>query len=186
MKDKPRIGFQSVVIVLLLVVIGFLGVIVFRGFGQQGLQPAQTVPEEERQSGKIGYATEGVVIGTDEDTLDAAIDKMMEEALDGVGVEYRVAAYSEDGINFDCYIGNPADSPRDKFIAIYGDATLTDELFVSGLIRPGEIFQKVTLNRQLEEGPHQLFVAFNDVEEDEEGEQTLWGQTVMVVTFNVI
>lgn len=186
MKGKSRIGFQSVVILLLVLVIVLLALLLLKNLSPAAAPPAQSVSEEQRSGGRIGYATTGVTIATDENTLQQAVDEMNASANDGIGVEYRVGAYSEDGVNFSCYIGNPADSPRDKFISIYADGSLSEELFVSGLLRPGEAFESISLNRKLEQGSHQLYVAFTDVVDDENGDQEIFGQTFMVITFNVL
>lgn len=185
MKFKGSTGLQAVVIVLLMLIVVLLALLLLRSMGPKQIEPAVTITEEQRNSGRIGYATTGVTVATDAESLQAAVDAM-NDTDDTVGVEYKVVAYSEDGVNFDCYIGNPADSPRDKFIVIYADANLTDELFVSGLIRPGEAFERVTLNRKLEDVSTKCYVMFSDVAEDEDGNQVVTGEAVMTVTFNVI
>lgn len=185
MKSKSRVGFQSIVILLLFILVVLMGVVLLNVMRERAPEPAQTVTEEERASGRIGYATTGVTIATDAESLQRAVDEAAEEADEGsVAVEYRVAAYSEDGVNFSCYIGNPADSPRDKFIVVFGDSEMSEELFVSGLIRPGEVFESIALNRKLEPGSHSLPVTFTDVKEVD-GEQVITGQVNFVITFNV-
>jgi len=43
---------------------------------------------------------------------------------------------------------------------------MTDELFLSGLIRPGEAFQSVELNRALDPGTYTIYCVFTQVGED--------------------
>jgi hypothetical protein len=61
---------------------------------------------------------------------------------------------------------------------------MTDELFLSKLIRPGQTFEQVTLNRALEKGEHQVFVVFTQIEEVD-GEQNICGQRAVTMNFFV-
>lgn len=141
-------------------------------------------PEEESASTapKIGYA-EGVTVVEDPDALQKAVDEMYEKAAQpGIGLEYKNDAYSTDGVNFECYIANAASNKYDMYIQIFADDTLTDELYLSQLLRPGTAFDKLELNHSLETGDHRVFVAFTQIEEDLE---TIHAQTMVTMDFHV-
>ncbi len=130
---------------------------------------------------KIGYA-EGVT-ALDEDSLQRAVDEMYAKVEEGnIALEYRNDAFSEDGKNFECYIGNSLANEYDMYIGIYSDSTYKDELYLSGLFRPGEAFKNIELNHALEKGDHRVYVSFTQVEEDLE---TIHGQIMVTMDFHV-
>lgn len=141
-------------------------------------------PEEEDNASKapkIGYA-EGVTVVEDPDALQKAVDEMYEKAAQpGIGLEYKNDAYSTDGVNFECYIANAASNSYDMYIQIFADDTLTDELYLSQLLRPGTAFDKLELNHALEKGDHRVYVAFTQIEEDLE---TIHAQTMVTMDFH--
>lgn len=140
--------------------------------------------EEEKESAgtpKIGYA-EGTVAVEDQDALQKALDEANERAKDMLTLEYKNGAFSEDGKTFTCYLANAAENNYDAFFSMYTDAELTDEIFLSGLLRPGTAFDTIELSRTLESGTHRLFVAQTQVEEDLE---TIHGQIVFTMDFTV-
>ena len=109
---------------------------------------------------------------------------MVEDAQKTIGLQFKNDAYSDDGLNFDCYIANPARNGRDMFLAIYADAELTERLFLSGLVAPGYAFERITLERPLPEGDHAVAVAFSQVEELD-GQQTMRAQALVTMDFHV-
>lgn len=132
---------------------------------------------------KISYASEGVTAVEDETALQAAVDEMYEKAgEDGVALEYRNDAASSDGKTFTCYIANSVENGYDMFIALYKDAELTEQLYLSGLIRPGTAFKSVTLDSALEQGTHTVYCAFTQMEEDLE---TIHAQVIVTMEFTV-
>jgi hypothetical protein len=134
----------------------------------------------------IGYATEAKVL-LDQDSLQAAMDKAMENAKDGnVSLLYKDNAYSTDGSTFECYIVNSANNAYDMFLTIYADLEMTDELFLSQLVPPGSGFEEITLEHPLEKGDHTVYVALTQVITDEgTGEQTIHNQVVHTMDFHV-
>lgn len=150
-----------------------------------GSPAAETDPPEEsseQQTPKIGYA-EGVTVVEDPDALQKAVDEMYEKAAEGgVGLEYQNDAFSTDGTNFECYIANAANNKYDMYIQIFADDALTDELYLSGLLRPGTAFDKLELEHSLDVGDHRVFVAFTQVEEDL---ATIHAQVMVTMDFHV-
>lgn len=142
----------------------------------------ETVDISDGDVPKLGYA-EGVTVVEDPDALQKAVDEMYKKAREpGISLEYKGVASSEDGENFSCYIANAADNAYDMYIQIFGDAELTDQLFLSGLLRPGSAFDNITLEHSLDPGSHTVYVAFTQVEEDL---QTVHGQVLVTMEFSV-
>jgi hypothetical protein len=134
---------------------------------------------------RIGYASEGITAVDDPKALEKAVEAMYEAAQQpGIGLEYENDAYSEDGINFDCYIANAGLNEYDMFIALYGDANYEDELFLSELIRPGQAFSEIALNHALPLGDNTVYCAFTQIAE-EDGEQVIHDQIIITLNFHV-
>lgn len=148
------------------------------GQGQGGEGQTSYTRPTVGEDGRVGYATTGVVT-TDEKTLQDVIDEMYEKASEpGVALEYKNMAFSKDGQNFECYIGNSEDNVYDMFITIYADQALTDELFLSELLRPGTRFENITLSRKLEPGEHTAYVVYTQVEDEEDKEKEVMIQSI--------
>lgn len=132
---------------------------------------------------KIKYATEGVTAVEDPDAFQKAVDNMYDKASQpGIGLEYKNSASSSDGTNFACYIANAAENTYDMFITIFGDAELTEQLYLSDLLRPGQAFSTLELEKKLDKGTHTVYVAFTQVEEDLE---TIHAQVIVTMDFTV-
>jgi predicted small lipoprotein YifL len=149
-------------------------------------QQEELPPADKAGTGgfRIGYQ-EGLTVVEDPNALQSAVDEMIEKSREAVGLEYKNEAYSSDGTNFACYIANAERNEYDMFIAIYGDEDFTDELFLSGLMRPGQAFDHLTLNHPLETGSHTVYVAFTQVEEVD-GEQAIHAQVLVTMNFTVL
>ena len=141
-----------------------------------------SVPADQRQ--RVEYATEGVTIVDDADALQRAVDEMMNEDSKPVALYYQNDAFSSDGQNFTCLIGNSADNPMDAFFTIATTGTMDDVVFVSGLLRPGQALEKISLDRALEPGDHEMNVGISLVDEVD-GQQVVDRQLVFAVTFHV-
>jgi len=160
-----------------------LALMTLAGCGKQ----AEPEPQSEDQPSNnlvVGYA-EGVTAVEDPDAFAKAMDKMLEDSKGyGISLEYKAVAYSDNGTDFSCYFANAAENQYDMFIAIYGDDALTDELFLSGLLRPGTAFDHITLNRALPPGVTNCTVAFTQVEVVD-GQQAIHDQSLIGVEFHV-
>jgi len=145
-------------------------------------RPPERVTQSQTPGGKLGYA-EGTTVVEDPDALQKAVDEMLEKAAEpGMTLEYKNDASSKDGETFQCYIANAVENTYDMYIEIYGDAELTDHLFLSGLVRPGEAFDNIKLEKKLDRGTHRVFVAFTQVEEDLE---SIHNQILVTMDFSV-
>ena len=186
MEGKKNAWILPVVFAVLLAVIAALLVmLLLQGRGtQEAATPTADV--QTNDSGfKVGYATEGVTAVEDPEELQRAIDEAYAKAQEpGVALSYRNDAMSTNGVDFDCYIGNSTDNAYDMFIDIYADQALTDEIFLSELLKPGQAFEKITLKHPLDPGTHRVYVAFTQVKV-EDGEQKIHQQVMITMDFHV-
>ena len=103
-----------------------------------------------------------------------------------INLKYNYQAFSKDGVHFSCFLANDAGNEYDLFFDLFADVEATDRLFLSGLLPPGTALNTVELNRALPVGSTTVYVAFNQVGTDEDGEQALVGQSVVTVEFIVL
>lgn len=165
----------AVIVCLALVIVAMACFLLFR----------QTATIDDGEAPRIDYAAEAKVM-LDQDSLQAAFDQAVENAARGnISLQYKNDAFSNDGINFSCYLVNSQNNMYDMYIAIYADAALTDQLYLSGLVPPGSGFEEIKLDRALAPGIHTVYVALSQVETDESGNQTLGNQIVHTMDFHV-
>lgn len=168
---------------LIAVIVGLVVIIMAMAFFLLFRQEPATV--DDGDTPRVGYATDAKVM-LDQDSLQAAMDAAMENAQDGnVSLLYKNNAYSTNGTDFECYIVNSASNKYDMFLTIYTDATMTDQLFLSGLVAPGSGFENITLDHALEPGDHEVVVAVTQVDNDENGQQVIKNQVMHTMDFHV-
>jgi hypothetical protein len=132
----------------------------------------------------IGYA-EGVTAVEDPNAFSNMLDQAYEDSQQsGIALEYKNVAYSSNGFDFSCYFANALDNQYDMFIAVYADDALTDQVFLSELIRPGSAFDHITLTHALPPGTNKCTVAFTQIEVVD-GEQMIRDQALIGVEFHV-
>ncbi len=147
----------------------------------------KTEPPAESSSSSGGgipalrYA-EGTTVIDDEDSLQDAVDEAVDKASQNMVVSYQGEAFSEDGENFSCYIANSDANPLDMYIGIYQGEDMSEQLFLSGLMRPGEAFEEIKLDKKLEKGSHDCYLTMTQVEDDH---ATVHGQVVLGITLTV-
>lgn len=163
-------------------VVALLAVLlVCAGCGRQSTGEDSSAPKRPQ----LSYETRGVTVVDDPETLQQAVEDMHERTnRPAMGMEYKNDAFSENGVDFACYIANAARNEYDMFIAIFSDDALTDELFLSGLLRPGTAFEAISLERALPQGDHEVYVAFTQVR-DVDGEWVIQGQVIVTMDFHV-
>lgn len=169
-EKSPKKKLVAVVLVIILLLA--LGAVVFLFLRGQ----------EEKPEEGAGLSYEGNAhTVTDEKTLQELVDEMM--AKDGqMALEYSPAASSSDGKNFSCNIVNSVKNQYDMYLGIYSDDGLTDELYLTQLIRPGDGIGSFTTSRELEKGSHSCILVFTQVEDDH---QTIHSQVKVVYTLSV-
>lgn len=142
--------------------------------GGAGLYASGVFGPKTDDSG-LKYATKGVMILEDDGRI---YDELEPNAI---ALEFKNDAFSNDGKNFACYLGNSALNEYDMYVAIYSDAELTDLLYMSDLVPPGSGFKEITLDKELEEGDQRVYVAFTQMLDPE----TIHAQTVYTMDFHV-
>jgi len=179
MEEKTQSKQRWLIPALLAVVILLLAVILVFVM-KPGEEPAADAPDTGAP--KLGYA-EGTTVVEDPDALQKAVDEMFKKAAEGnIALEYKNDASSTDGTNFTCYIANAVENSYDMYIQIFADQELTDQLLLTGLLRPGSALDNITLEHSLDPGTHRVYVAFTQVEEDLE---TLHAQVFVTMDFTV-
>lgn len=167
------------VVPALLGVIVILLVVVIIVLTRRNAEPVDT---NDGATPKIGYA-EGVTVVNDPDALQKAVDDMYAKAAEGnIMLEYSNDAESTDGETFSCYIANAAENSYDMYVQMFADSALTDQLLLTGLLRPGTAFDSITLEHALDPGTHRVYVAFTQVEEDL---ATIHGQVMVTMDLTV-
>lgn len=171
---------QKLIIILLLVLILLLGVIL----GVVLLRDKTDINDDNVPL--IGYAADAQVM-LDQDSLQAAFDEAMKNAAEGyVGLQYRNDAYSQNGTDFECHIVNSDANIYDMFLTIFADQEMTDQIFLSGLVRPGSGFESISLEHSLDKGDHTVYVVLTQVATDEEtGKQVIKNQVTHTMDFHV-
>ena len=164
-------------VVLLAVTIGAGAFVIVRLLNREETPP---VPDTGLQ---IGYASEGVTVLDEADAQQQAINDLLRGGP-GLSIDYKGDAYSVNGKDFECYIGNSDVNTEDMYIQICTDASMTDTVFLSQLIRPGYAFRTITLDREFPNGDYTFYVCFTTVN-NENGEVAITGQTTVAVDFHV-
>lgn len=144
-----------------------------------GSRPADTdaLPE----GAKLGYASGAVAV--DSGSLQDLVDHMQKVNKGQFMTEYRNEAVSVDGTTFKCYIGNGELNTYDMYFQIFGDIEMTDQLYLSELLRPATVLKEITLEHPLELGTHTVYVVFTQVGEDL---ASIVGQVTITMEFSVI
>lgn len=174
-KQRPLDKRLIAVIVGLLLIIAVLG---FYLLSQRATLDDDDVP-------RVGYAAEATVM-LDQNALQMAMDEAMEKAKDGnVALLYKNNAFSENGVDFTCYIVNSPANKYDMYLTIYADPELTDQIFLSGLVPVGSGFEQISLDRALEPGDHTVNVVVTQVDMDEDGAQVIKNQVAHTMDFHV-
>lgn len=170
---------RRVIIPLVAVVVVLCVIVVALAVTLQGQNTAEPAADD---NGVLGYA-DGVTVVDDESALQAAVDKMLEDAEKEMVVSFQPQAFSEDGKTFTCYIANSEYNEYDMFIALYTEiGEEAEPIFLSGLMRPGEAFREITLDEALDNGTHEVYLVMTQVEDNQ---STIHGQNIVTVEMQV-
>lgn len=168
--EKKKNVLVPILIIILIVVIVAAAVVILK-----------LLNKEEGDERSLNYTSENG-IGYE---LNATVLTSGDVALsqpDGVGVSFYTAAKSTDGINFECEIGNSLANKLDMYIDIYLDASYEDEIYLSGLLRPGEGIKSFKSKFQLAPGAYDVVLVLTLVEDDH---KTINGQSAVSLTMIV-
>lgn len=152
-KSKSNKSLIVIVIILLVLLLAAAGVvIVILANGESGT-PSTTFTSENG----IGYELNATVLTSGEIAFSQP---------EGVAIKFNTAAKSTDGYNFTCKIGNSLANTLDMYVDIYWDASYEDELYLSGLMRPGEGITTFKSNREIPKGTHEVVLVPTLMEDD--------------------
>ena len=129
----------------------------------------------------IQYDEAAVVL--DEDALRKQLSEAAEKAKEGqIALHYKNVAYSNDGVNFACEIGNSTANTKDVYFNIYTDATFEDQILLTGLIPPGQGITEFQSEIPFEPGEYDTVLVFTKVDDDH---ATILGQAKVKYTLVV-
>ena len=156
--NQKRIILLLVLVIIVLVAAG--GALAFHFLNQE--QPT----EDGGDAPELGYA-EGTTVVRDENALQKALDDMAAKVAKGSMVlEYEADAYSVNGKDFKCYLANAPENTYDMYFDMYNGSNINEQLFLSGLLKPGQALDKIELNTALPDGDHSAVLFFTTVEDD--------------------
>lgn len=171
--EKQKKRSVTVILFALVLIVAVAGAVAFALRSKPAEAPAE-------DGNKLQFASEGVT-ALDEENLQSAVDELA-KMKNPIAVYYSPGAYSEDGTNFICNIGNSPANKTPAYFALYTDAECTDQICLTGALRPNESFKTLTLDRALEKGTHTVYVAETLVDEDL---TTALNQIVFTIDFTV-
>lgn len=192
-EEKKDSKSKTIIILLIVIIVLLIGggvtafVLLSNGSQQQPASvtegvstPQQTAaPETTAADNKPKLAYEAGAIALDEDSLQKAYDEAVKKTEEGyISLDFFNEAYSTDGENFECRIGNAPENTSDMYCAIYLDSSFSQQVYLSGLIRPGEQIAKFKSNIKLETGTHEAILVLTQVMDDHE---TLKAETSVVL-----
>lgn len=181
-EETKTVNNQKRVIILLVIVIivlvaggGALAYHFLNQGGGEGEGGGDDVPE-------LGYA-EGTTVVRDGDALQKALDDMAEKMAKGsMMLEYDGDLYSVNGKDFAGYLANAAENNYDMYFDMYNAQDTSEQLYLSGLLKPGTALDKIKLKTDLPDGDHQAILFFTSVEDDH---KTIHSQISVAVTLHV-
>ena len=194
-EEEKKDSKQKVIIIVLIIVIILLvagvgaGALIILGNNNNDPVPSSenvtvaVTNGTEKEKNPLVLEYDGAAVALDEDSLSEQYNKLQEKASEGnVAIEMQNVAYSDDGINFTCYLANSSSNTEDMFLNIYTDGTLSEQVYLSGLLAPGTVIENFTSEVKFDTGNYDTVVLFTTVADDHE---TMTSQTPIVLTLQV-
>lgn len=132
------------------------------------LLPRDNAPvqnETETGANIIQYDEAAVIL--DEEEMRSQFDDVQKKTEEGkMSLRYQKTAYSSDGVNFKCEIGNSSANDYDMYINIYKDPELTEQILLTGLIPPGSKITEFESEIPLAPGTYNTTLVLTQVEDD--------------------
>jgi hypothetical protein len=183
--SKSKIGLIVLFIVIGVLLIGgavtLMIILSQKPANVQVQESSTTAVTTEKNPLKLSYDVDAVAL--DEKSLENQIDQLQKVAEGYITLEYQNDAFSEDGKVFSCYLANATENTEDMFIGIFTDATMAEQIYLSGLLKPGSVIQNFTSEIPFEEkGTYSAVAIFTTVDDDHE---TLTGQIPVAIKLTV-
>lgn len=169
-EKKKNKALVPILIVILIVVIAAAAVIIIK-----------LLNKEDDGGNSLNYTSEAG-IGYELNATVLTSGDIAVSQPDGVAIRFVPMARSEDGENFVCEIANSYANALDMYIDIYLDANYEEEIYLSGLMRPGEGITSFKTNRVMSKGTYDVVLVATTVEDDH---KTLVGQSAVALTLVV-
>lgn len=171
--SNKKIIIILIIIIVLLLVGGAVFFIMNNKSGKEG---------EESTSGKqIPLEVNAGVVNPDH--MKEWNESVLAEMEDNqVPIIYSPTATSADGENFSCEIGNPEGAKYYIYLDMYSDTTLSEEVYLSGLLAPGQGITSFKTNRAFPKGETDIVLVITTVRDDR---ATIVAQTMVVLTLQV-
>ncbi|MDE6728057.1 MAG: hypothetical protein K2J80_09000 [Oscillospiraceae bacterium] len=168
--EKKKNVLVPILIIILIVVVVAGGVVILK-----------LLNKEEGDERSLNY-TSGNGIGYEMNAVVLTSGDIAVSQPDGVAIKFKPIAKSEDGVNFSCEIANSLANKLDIYIDIYLDASYEDEIYLSGLLRPGEGITSFKTNRKMSSGTYDVVLVPTTVEDDH---KTIAAQSAVYLTLVV-
>ena len=138
--------------------------------------------EDREPVNTIGYQNEGVV-ALDPDELQKILEGMVEEAAEGMmDLSYKHVAYSTDGVNFACDLGNPLSNRYDMYFNIFLNTEEQEQVLLTGLLPPGSEMESFKSEIKFDIGEYESVLVFTQVADDH---ATIVGQSMVILNLIV-
>ncbi len=170
MTTEKRSSNKTVIIILIIVIILLLaGGVTF--FIMSRNKPAEE--SKPTNDGTIPYEVNAQIMESNANWNDS----ILQEAEDNlIPMHFSAGAESKDGENFTATLGNPPGALYDMYFDMYSDSTLSEEIYLSGLLAPGQEIRQFKTNRKFPKGETNVVLVFTTVDKDH---KTLVGQAMV-------
>jgi hypothetical protein len=181
-----------IVLIAILVVILIAGTIIVvlllqnNNNGEAGMNPIDTSSAAVTSSGGdnpliLDYDNSAVALNADE--LAKQYNDLQKKVDEGtVSLEFQNIAFSENGTDFTCHLANSDMNTEDMFFNIYKDGTFSEQIYLSGLLSPGQVIESFTSEIKFDPGEYEVVVLFTTVADDH---KTMTSQTPVVIDLKV-
>lgn len=174
-KKSSKTVIILLIIIIVLLLAGGITAVVF--LMKKDTEP---IPEE---GGNVMIQYDQAAVALDEDAFRQQFGDAMKKAEEGqIALRYKNIAYSNDGVNFTCDIGNSPANTKDLYFNIYTDTTFEEQILLTGLVPPGQGITEFKSEIPFEPGEHEAVLVFTKVEDDH---ATMLGQAKVTYTLVV-
>lgn len=178
MAEEKKSSNKTLVIVLIIVI-----VLLVAGGAVFFILNNNRTEEETSSNGKqIPLEVNAGVM--DPDTMKEWNESVLAEMEDNqIPIAFSPTAISKDGTNFTCEIGNPPGAKYYIYLDMYSDTTLSEEIYLSGLLEPGQGIKTFQSSKEFPKGETDIVLVISTVQDDR---QTIVAQTMVALTLQVL
>lgn len=177
MAEETKSSNKKIIIILIIVIVLLLagGAVFF-------IMNNRSDTEGDTTSGKQIplEVNAGVMTGDKLKEWNESVLRDMED--NQIPMVFSPTAISKDGKNFSCEIGNPPGAKYYIYLDMYSDTTLSEEIYLSGLLDAGQGITTFQTNKTFPKGETDIVLVFTTVREDR---QTIVAQTMVALTLQV-